>query len=81
MGRRVEKAQGILERAACPVPPPTAAAKRPGRNSAGVTTSTWSTSPPTGKKHAPMMVYAMEQGKHVACEVPAAMTLDEIWAG
>jgi len=26
-----------------------------------------------------MMVYAMEQGKHVACEVPAAMTLDEIW--
>jgi predicted dehydrogenase len=27
-----------------------------------------------------MMIYAMEQGKHVACEVPAAMTLDEIWA-
>ena len=32
------------------------------------------------KKHAKMMIYAMEQGKHVACEVPAAMTLDEIWA-
>lgn len=31
------------------------------------------------KRHADMMVYAMEQGKHVACEVPAAMTLDEIW--
>lgn len=31
------------------------------------------------KNHAPMMVYAMEQGKHVACEVPAAMTLEEIW--
>ncbi|MFR9523773.1 MAG: Gfo/Idh/MocA family oxidoreductase [Rikenellaceae bacterium] len=31
------------------------------------------------KRHAPMMVYAMEQGKHVACEVPAAMTLEEIW--
>ncbi len=31
------------------------------------------------KNHAEMMVYAMEQGKHVACEVPAAMTLDEIW--
>lgn len=31
------------------------------------------------KRHAPMMIYAMEQGKHVACEVPAAMTLDEIW--
>lgn len=30
--------------------------------------------------HAEMMIYAMEQGKHVACEVPAAMTLDEIWA-
>ena len=32
------------------------------------------------KRHAAMMVYAMEQGKHVACEVPAAMTLDEIWS-
>lgn len=32
------------------------------------------------KNHAEMMIYAMEQGKHVACEVPAAMTLDEIWA-
>lgn len=32
------------------------------------------------KHHAPMGIYAMEQGKHVAIEVPAAMTLDEIWA-
>ncbi len=32
------------------------------------------------KNHAHMGVYAMEQGKHVAIEVPAAMTLDEIWA-
>ncbi len=32
------------------------------------------------KRHADMMIYAMEQGKHVACEVPAAMTLDEIWS-
>ena len=31
------------------------------------------------KNHARMGVYAMEQGKHVAIEVPAAMTLDEIW--
>lgn len=31
------------------------------------------------KNHADMGVYAMEQGKHVAIEVPAAMTLDEIW--
>ncbi|MGL4293773.1 MAG: Gfo/Idh/MocA family protein [Bacteroidales bacterium] len=31
------------------------------------------------KRHAPMMIYAMEQGKHVACEVPAAMSLEEIW--
>ena len=30
--------------------------------------------------HAMMGVYAMEHGKHVAIEVPAAMTLDEIWA-
>ncbi len=29
--------------------------------------------------HTPMAVYAMEQGKHVAVEVPAAMTLDECW--
>lgn len=29
--------------------------------------------------HASMMIYAMEHGKHVACEVPAAMTMDEIW--
>lgn len=32
------------------------------------------------KHHAPMMLYAMEQGKHVACEVPAAMNLEEIWS-
>ena len=32
------------------------------------------------KSHAEMMIYAMEQGKHVACEVPAAMSLDEIWS-
>ena len=31
------------------------------------------------KTHAPMGVYSMEQGKHVAIEVPAAMNLDEIW--
>lgn len=32
------------------------------------------------KHHAPMGIYAMEHGKHVAIEVPAAMTLEEIWA-
>lgn len=32
------------------------------------------------KNHAHMGVYAMENGKHVAIEVPAAMTLDEIWS-
>lgn len=31
------------------------------------------------KNHAKMGKYGMEQGKHVAIEVPAAMTLDEIW--
>ena len=31
------------------------------------------------KMHTPIAVYAMEQGKHVAIEVPAAMNLDEIW--
>lgn len=29
--------------------------------------------------HVPMAVYAMEQGKHVAIEVPAATTIDECW--
>lgn len=32
------------------------------------------------KHHALMMLYAMEQGKDVACEVPAAMNLEEIWS-
>ena len=32
------------------------------------------------KHHAEMGIYAMEHGKHAAIEVPAAMTLDEIWA-
>ena len=31
------------------------------------------------KHHAKMGIYAMEQGKHTAIEVPSAMTLDEIW--
>jgi predicted dehydrogenase len=30
-------------------------------------------------KHAEMSIYAMEHGKHVASEVPAAGTLDECW--
>jgi len=29
--------------------------------------------------HAPMAVYAMEQGKHVAMEVPAAITVNAAW--
>ncbi len=29
--------------------------------------------------HTPMAVYAMEQGKHVAIEVPAATTIEECW--
>ena len=32
------------------------------------------------KNHVPIALYAMECGKHVAIEVPAATTLDEIWA-
>ena len=31
------------------------------------------------KNHAQMALYAMECGKHVAIEVPAAMTMEEIW--
>ena len=29
--------------------------------------------------HTPIAVYAMEQGKHVATEVPAALTVEECW--
>lgn len=32
------------------------------------------------KNHAQMALYAMECGKHVAIEVPAAMNMEEIWA-
>jgi len=31
------------------------------------------------KNHTPMAVYAMEQGKHVACEVPIAISVNECW--
>jgi predicted dehydrogenase len=31
------------------------------------------------KSHADMGVYAMEQGKHVAIEVPAAISMEDIW--
>lgn len=76
---RVEKAQGILDNAGLP-----RAAEYSGSEDAWkelverddidlvYVVTDW-------KSHAEMMVYAMEQGKHVACEVPAAMTLDEIW--
>ena len=29
--------------------------------------------------HTPIAIYAMEQGKHVALEVPASLTVDECW--
>lgn len=76
---RVEKAQGMLEKASLP-----RAAGYSGSEEAWkelcqrddidlvYIATDW-------KRHASMMVYAMEQGKHVACEVPAAMTLSEIW--
>ena len=31
------------------------------------------------QNHTPMALYAMEHGKHVAIEVPSALTLEEIW--
>lgn len=31
-------------------------------------------------RHVPMALYAMEKGKHVAVEVPAAMNMKDIWA-
>jgi len=29
--------------------------------------------------HAPIAIYAMENGKHVATEIPAALTIEECW--
>lgn len=76
---RVEKAQGILRKAGFP-------------EAAGYSGSTESYKELCQREdidlvyvatdwvhHAPIGVYAMEHGKHVAIEVPAAMTLDEIW--
>lgn len=34
---------------------------------------------PRGPLHAAISIYAMEQGKHVAVEVPAIFTIDEAW--
>lgn len=77
---RVEKAQNILRKAG----KPEAAAysgseevwkklcERPDIDLVYIATD-W-------KNHATMALYAMEQGKHVAIEVPAATSLDEIWA-
>ncbi|XOV93572.1 MAG: Gfo/Idh/MocA family protein [Bacteroidota bacterium] len=31
------------------------------------------------ENHAPMAIYSMQQGKHVACEVPLALTLEDCW--
>ena len=64
---RVENAQKILEKAGLPK-----AASYAGDEKAWNIATDW-------KHHADMGVYAMEHGKHVAIEVPAAMTLDEIW--
>ena len=32
------------------------------------------------KHHVPVALYAMNQGKHVAIEVPSALTMEDIWA-
>lgn len=76
---RVAKSQGLLERAGFPP-----AAEYSGSDEAWkelcqrddidlvYVATDW-------KHHAEMMIYAMEQGKHVVCEVPAVMTLQEAW--
>ena len=76
---RVEKSQNVLKKAGLPV-----AASYSGSEEAWkklckrkdidliYIATDW-------EHHAEMGVYAMEHGKHVAIEVPAAMTLDEIW--
>lgn len=76
---RVEKAQEILKKAGLPKAEPysgeeDAWKKLCERDDIDIVyiATDW-------KHHAKMGVYAMEQGKHVAIEVPSAMTLEEIW--
>ena len=77
---RVEKSQQILTKAGLPKVAGysgsedawKALCERPDINLVYIATD-W-------KHHAEMALYAMEHGKNVAIEVPAAMTLDEIWA-
>jgi predicted dehydrogenase len=76
---RVEKAQGILSKAGLPI-----AKAYSGENGwkqlcdskdidLVYICTPWAL-------HTPMALYAMQQGKHVAVEVPAAKTTDECWA-
>ncbi|WP_314772983.1 Gfo/Idh/MocA family oxidoreductase [Capnocytophaga sputigena] len=76
----VEKAQQVIEKAGRPrVPQYTgsedawkALCERPDVDLVYIVTD-W-------KHHTPMALYAMQHGKHVAIEVPAALDMDEIWA-
>lgn len=75
---RVEKAQQILTKNGRPAATEYVGdsawmelCRRPDINLVYITTD-W-------KNHVPMAVYAMEQGKNVAIEVPAAQSLDECW--
>lgn len=76
---RVEKAQKILEKQGLPRAKSYAGTKEawkkmcenPDLDLIYITTP-W-------EWHTPMALYAMEQGKHAAVEVPAAKTIDECW--
>ena len=76
----VEKAQRRWSVPVCRKLRLTQVRKMLGNNYATVTTLTFVYVVTDWKHHAEMGVYAMEHGKHVAIEVPAAMTLNEIWA-
>ena len=76
---RVEKSQAILKKAGLPEAATytgseeawKALCDRPDIDHVYIATD-WA-------RHAPMMIYAMQKGKHVACEVPAVTSLQEAW--
>ena len=77
--KRVEKSQAILKKAGLPEAATYTGSEeawkelcdRPDIDLVYIATD-WA-------RHAPMMIYAMQKGKHVACEVPAVTSLQEAW--
>lgn len=75
---RVEKAQAILQKAGLPKAKPFSGKEGWKALCASKDIDLVYICTPW-KLHTPMAVYAMQQGKHAATEVPAAVTMEECW--